>query len=248
MFNLFETSENNPPRLIRTGDMKSLRDFVAGVLFAATNDLLDATFSTNPDVPEVIATVRDGGALVHVYYVVDAEPNPDPDVEQGERKGIYTRDMPVSPFKVMSVREVLEDATETDNYWDRDLGYTIDGVTQQGERVKLSLLIDAERSCCESFGATVRTGTFARGECGHGGYIDSQPEEVNALLGATVTGLRVVCQTPESDDGDREHVLFIELTHDRGVTTFTVYNQHDGYYGHSAKVVLDGAEIYSGVL
>lgn len=77
------------------------------------------------------------------------------------------------------------------------------------------------QSCCE------RTGYFW---CN-----DSTAEFIGArLLDVTITDTALI--TSKAPDIYEGGVMFVNLVTDRGVLQFVCYNEHNGYYGHTARV------------
>lgn len=54
----------------------------------------------------------------------------------------------------------------------------------------------------------------------------------------TLTDVALKTEIFESKDIDLERdLMFVNFSTDKGVLQFTAYNQHNGYYGHSAIVI-----------
>ncbi len=89
------------------------------------------------------------------------------------------------------------------------------------------LLIDDEPSCCEQWG-----------------YFMSE-DNLADFVGAEFLGLKITDTALKSfaDDYYKEalewdgDVMFVDINTDRGVLQFVAYNAHNGYYGHTAKVI-----------
>jgi len=112
------------------------------------------------------------------------------------------------------------------SYW-REAGFQVETTEQV-----ITLAIDDEPSCCESWGYFLTEDDTAK-------FIGAK------LLGLEVTDTNRSTKTFENDftasddtnvyidDGD---VLFVDIRTDRGVLQFVAYNAHNGYYGHTARV------------
>jgi hypothetical protein len=127
-----------------------------------------------------------------------------------------------------------------DNTFGDDLeGYVLKLTT--GE--ELSIGIDSGQSCCEDYG-------YATTEDDLNSFIGAELlsyEVVNTELAVqhnkiADTDLFVI---PELDSGD---IVFLNVITDRGVLQFSVYNAHNGYYGHSAYVSFGEQKLYEDVL
>lgn len=97
----------------------------------------------------------------------------------------------------------------------------------------VTLAIDDESSCCESWGyflteqdATKFVGAELRG---------IQITDTNRSGRKFVTDYTSKYSENDIhlDEGD---VMFVDIETDRGVLQFVAYNSHNGYYGHTARV------------
>jgi hypothetical protein len=102
---------------------------------------------------------------------------------------------------------------------------------ETGEQV-ITLSISNFQQCCESFG-----------------YFWS-PDDADAFIGANLLSVAVTdhelykATLAEIYDEERKlegyyyegGVMFVDLETDRGILQFVAYNQHNGCYGHQAKV------------
>lgn len=95
----------------------------------------------------------------------------------------------------------------------------------------ITLAIDDEASCCESWG-----------------YFLTE-DDTDKFVGATLLGVKLTdtnrsTRTFGRDDvpgvderlGDGGDVMFVDIETDRGPLQFVAYNAHNGYYGHEARV------------
>ena len=113
----------------------------------------------------------------------------------------------------------------------------------EGYEVKTSdhifqVLIDNESSCCEDFGYAIT---------------EDNPE---VFVGANL--LKVELTDTENSkfeatgdvptDFDCGGVQFVDFVTDIGVFQVAVFNDHNGYYGHDIKFVVDSEEIHTDVL
>ena len=98
-------------------------------------------------------------------------------------------------------------------------------------RQTITLAIDADGQCCETFG-----------------YLLSE-DEFEKFIGAELRGIsltdselnsvqleRELASQSFSDGPDSVELMFVNIETDRGVLQFVAYNGHNGYYGHQARV------------
>ena len=102
-------------------------------------------------------------------------------------------------------------------------GYSnYDGYRVTTDRQEIVVLIDNGQTCCESFG-----------------YLDSF-EDPAEFVGAELRNVAIVDEAFNtlSDPGDcyEGGAVFVNFETDRGLFQLTVYNSHNGYYGHSVIV------------
>lgn len=91
---------------------------------------------------------------------------------------------------------------------------------------RIYVLISNSSSCCENWGH------FAT------------PDDPKEFIGAQLLKVEIVDEalnkeTFEKDCGDVYDggVMFVNFETDRGTFQLTAYNKHNGYYGHTAKVI-----------
>lgn len=92
---------------------------------------------------------------------------------------------------------------------------------------KILVLVDQVQSCCES-----------------AGYL-STPDDPKEFVGAQLRKVEIVDQALSKEAWDKEHpygldrggVVFVNFETDQGLFQLAVYNSHNGYYGHDARVV-----------
>ena len=109
--------------------------------------------------------------------------------------------------------------------WSRMAGYIITTTEQV-----IKLLIDDEGQCCENWG-----------------YFMSE-DDINDFVGADLLDIKItdtelregLLEQHELDVNDRWFeggVMFVDIITSNGVLQFVAYNEHNGYYGHEAKVI-----------
>lgn len=142
--------------------------------------------------------------------------------------------------------EIIVAIEEIEQEFD-ELPDTIYQVPYQGykittDRQEIFLLIEADQQCCEIWG-----------------YLMSE-DNLDEFIGATLLGLRVIdmdgktkASHPDNEedwtdedyrdddeedyDGRFDNAMFVNIETDRGTLQFTAYNNHNGYYGHTARVI-----------
>lgn len=125
--------------------------------------------------------------------------------------------------KIVSIEEVK---FETSDKYEKHSGFCVK--LSNGEEVRLWL--DMFPGCCESFGYFLSEDNFSD-------YIGAELFSVERVNKALST-LKVEYQKEISSDAlDYGDVMFVNLNTSNGVLQFVAYNQHNGYYGHSAGYV-----------
>lgn len=111
----------------------------------------------------------------------------------------------------------------------REAGFTITTTEQT-----ITLAIDDESSCCESWGYFLTeddTSKFVGAELRGVSITDT-----NRSGRKFVTGWDVEYDDEKDVHLDSGDVLFVDIETDRGALQFVAYNAHNGYYGHEARV------------
>lgn len=115
------------------------------------------------------------------------------------------------PCVIKSI-ELLEDIYPNTN----SSGYvlTVDDGLDIGT---IKLGISNDQCCCEEWG-----------------YITT-PDDVSEFIGSEVLDINLVSQM-QRPDGDCAGTMFINIETDNGLLQLSVYNNHNGYYGHVVEV------------
>lgn len=117
---------------------------------------------------------------------------------------------------------VIEE-NDTDTIGDEYSGYVI-----TTDKQKISLLIDNYQQCCESVG-----------------YFLSD-DDIRSFIGSKLLGIKItdtelkkgLLKKNELDEECFEGgIMFVDIETSKGTLQFVAYNEHNGYYGHEAKVV-----------
>lgn len=105
-----------------------------------------------------------------------------------------------------------------------------EGYRIKTEKHDLKLLIQSGQECCERWGYAVAN------------------EDASSFIGAEYLGYKTVysdnilkaVDKDTADDIENGNLLFLNVETSRGTLDFTVYNAHNGYYGHDAFLIVDG--------
>lgn len=111
---------------------------------------------------------------------------------------------------------------KTRTYYDNYDGYKI--TTNEQE---ILCLISNDQSCCESWG-----------------FFESQ-DDLDYFIGTELKDIKVVDKALDVKSWDKEfpygldsgEVMFINFETDKGTFQLGAYNAHNGYYGHTARLV-----------
>lgn len=123
----------------------------------------------------------------------------------------------------------MEKITEIKDYEAKDGWCSVAGFEVLTDKQSIKLFIDNDSSCCENWGH------FWCNENPQD-FIGAKLREVTL----TDTALnQAVMQANELNPDDKWFeggVMFVNLETNRGTLQFVAYNEHNGYYGHEAKV------------
>jgi hypothetical protein len=95
----------------------------------------------------------------------------------------------------------------------------------------LALIVSSGQSCCEQYGA-VTTEENLQDYIG-AEYIQHDIVDQELAVRSNIIADSNIFDIPGLDEGD---IIFLNVQTDRGTLQFSVYNSHNGYYGHSAYV------------
>ena len=101
----------------------------------------------------------------------------------------------------------------------------------------ITLEIDDQQSCCESWGYFLTeddTEKFIGAELRGVSLTDTNRSKKR--IERISYDERYDWDDPNIVDLDSGDVLFVDIETDRGVLQFVAYNAHNGYYGHEARV------------
>lgn len=109
---------------------------------------------------------------------------------------------------------------------DSEGGYLIR--LNDGEIIKL--WISTSQDCCERFGYFMSEDNFSD-------FIGAEVKSVERVSTALKVDQveRFMCDGELNLDGG--DIMFVNINTNRGTLQFVAYNEHNGYYGHSAGVV-----------
>lgn len=123
------------------------------------------------------------------------------------------------------VIQLIEEYAEKEGY------YSYSGFLIRTDKQEIKLLIDNDQYCCE-----------------HHGYFmsedDLQPFVGSQLLELSVTDTALKTHLMKERGLDETSpyvyeggVMFVNISTSNGLLQFVAYNEHNGYYGHEAKVI-----------
>jgi hypothetical protein len=102
-----------------------------------------------------------------------------------------------------------------------------EGFEVETDQQKILVLVDENSCCCERFG-----------------YI-STPDDTKEFIGSKLLKVEIVDEVLNKAAWDKQFeygldhggVIFVNFETDQGLFQLTVYNSHNGYYGHNARVI-----------
>jgi hypothetical protein len=106
--------------------------------------------------------------------------------------------------------------------------YTYEGYLITTDRQRILLGISAEQSCCEQSGYLMTNDNLKEFE---GADLLAIKHTDNALK-----TIQIPCDMVELLNDRDTSTMFITLETDRGTLQFVAYNNHNGYYSHTALV------------
>lgn len=85
--------------------------------------------------------------------------------------------------------------------------------------------------------------------CEHWGYFSSN-DNFDEFIGADLLSIETVdtainVEQLEAESADVDDCMFVNIKTSEGLLQFAVYNSHNGYYGHSVKLISEQLEIDS---
>lgn len=126
----------------------------------------------------------------------------------------------------MRMEEILKiEEYQEEVRWSSMSGYAI----TTNEQV-IKLLIDDEQSCCENFGYFMSEDDF-------NDFIGVQLIDVKITDTELKEGLLVKHDLDIESEYFEGDVMFVDIVTSKGTLQFVAYNEHNGYYGHEAKVI-----------
>ena len=112
-----------------------------------------------------------------------------------------------------------------------------DGIRTTTDEGLILILITDWQSCCETWG-------YLSSLDNYDDFIDATINSINVVDDA----LEVTMVQLESNGIDVASCYFVNIDTDKGLLQFTVYNEHNGYYGHDVKVIVCDEVILEGCL
>lgn len=118
----------------------------------------------------------------------------------------------------------IEDYQEGE-HWNSASGYAI---TTNKQVIKL--LIDDDQQCCENFGYFMSEDDFSD-------FVGAELLDIKVTDTELKEGLLEKHDLDINDRWFEGGVMFVDLITSKGTLQFVAYNEHNGYYGHEAKVI-----------
>lgn len=116
-------------------------------------------------------------------------------------------------------------------------GSNYEGIQIKTDDKDILVLIYNSQSCCEEFGYV--------------SSLDKFDDFVGAeILNVTLTDDALATTKIELDNNsiDISSCYFVNVDTNKGLLQFTLYNQHNGYYGHDVKVLVGNDFILDGII
>lgn len=138
--------------------------------------------------------------------------------------------------KILSIQELKEEVYGMPNYQtglglSDMIGMLSGGASYDGYKIttteqEIYMVISNTQSCCESFG-----------------YFWSN-DNVQEFVDTELINIAVTDEQYEKSILEKRDItlyeggaVFVDIITNKGVLQFTIYNEHNGYYGHSVKIV-----------
>ncbi len=141
--------------------------------------------------------------------------------------------------KIVSIKEIQGfEFSGKKSIWDNSFA----GFEVLTDKHSYKVLISNDQSCCENWG-------YAISEDNPDSFIDSTLQEITL----TDTKLRTFApnELPEDTSYSEYYnglIQFVSFTTSNGLFQLAVYNEHNGYYGHTIFVTKDDEVIFDSVL
>lgn len=129
---------------------------------------------------------------------------------------------------ILEIKEILNEKPEGD--WQ-----SMDGYLVKTDKQDIKVLIDNHQSCCETWG-----------------YLTTN-DNLEDFVGATLTEIKTVDESlnTEKYTTNRDYyeggAIFVNFETSKGTMQLVVYNEHNGYYGHSVKIISEQLKLDDGV-
>ena len=97
-----------------------------------------------------------------------------------------------------------------------------DGFVVKTTDQEIILYISNERNCCEEWGYFITN------------------DEIDSFIGAEILDVNIVNECLEVSKAPKIYeggIMYVNIETSEGTLQFTAYNEHSGYYSHSAAVV-----------
>lgn len=109
--------------------------------------------------------------------------------------------------------------------WNTKGGYVI---TTNNQTIKL--LMDTDQQCCENAGYFISEDDFTQ-------FIGAEIFDIKVTDTELKEGLLKQHDLDINDKWFEGGVMFVDIITSKGTLQFVAYNEHNGYYGHEAKII-----------
>ena len=94
---------------------------------------------------------------------------------------------------------------------------TLEGLYITTDKGGITLLIDNQSQCCESYGS---------------GFLET-PDDISKYIGAKIISIEDTNDSELNPDDEESCETQLRITTNLGVLQYAVYNSHNGYYSHA---------------
>jgi tRNA(Ile2) C34 agmatinyltransferase TiaS len=120
--------------------------------------------------------------------------------------------------KILSIKEV-DDVKYNEDSWSGFDGYEV-----QTDKTNIKVLISNGQSCCENWGYLTTNDDLQE-------FIEANINKIDVVD----TALKKMDALEYMDEGS---IMFVNFETDKGTLQLAAYNSHNGYYGHTARLII----------
>ncbi len=135
---------------------------------------------------------------------------------------------------IQSIRAVHDERLSADPYNGMGDGYVVQTMPVAGGRPhRIVILIANTQKCCENWG-------YMASEDNLDTYVGAILREIR-LTDTALNEVRLDKVFPYGFEGE---IQFVDCLTDRGMFQLAVYNEHNGYYGHTIRITQDDEVLF----